>query len=675
MKYSIIIFTYNRAGFLPRSIGSALNLKGDFELIVVDDGSTDATADVVLSLGRHIKYIRQDHAGAPAARNTGLAAASGEYVIWLGDDDALKPYTLEEYDAALKQAPDLSFAYGAAEVHSAEEIRVRQYLDFVKDSALPLGDLLFEEQCPDGSSLVRKDVYDTLGGYNPAFARAQDYEFFSRLFRTRGIRIQRVPRPLYEYHLHGQGQLSGDGLGRDLRYDWAIADSILDAHYLHDIFPRWDLSREKTRADLLLSLAQRFRALGYTDRCLEFFEEVYALRPRAETLAGLRQAYAEKTLMTEHRDALLARKNAGTLAPDDETLITTLERLLDPLPLKTIPVPDALLRIPRKPCPAQYSPGVLKQTHNACAPRPAEGAARAPGEITVAVPEHAFSRTDFAESHPDLRIVRYTDNTAEGLNARMKTREADWLLLTPEGTPRPCVRDFLENALAAIRECPHANMVIPPHGGHGQNRPFALDVLETPSAFALCLVSRELWNAAGGFSRFPARTAVDAVHASRWHFMIKALQAGLRPIEADSPTDGTLPGLPENEAPWLRAVTRILFPSMYSPEAVLEAHAVLTQPGAESGLSGWFSDSGAGTAGIHLIAGILDENNGDLAGAKAAYLHAMAHAAPEDWQPFLRMYLLSRSLGQPDAARWRTEAFARCAGLKDLFAETPEARP
>lgn len=97
VKVSVIIPTYNYGRFLGEAIQSVLDQTfTDFELIVVDDGSTDNTKEVVSSFkDSRIKYIFQENCGVSAAQNTGIRASTGEYIAILGSDDKWFPENLE----------------------------------------------------------------------------------------------------------------------------------------------------------------------------------------------------------------------------------------------------------------------------------------------------------------------------------------------------------------------------------------------------------------------------------------------------------------------------------------------------------------------------------------------------------------------------------------------------
>ena len=92
MKLSVIIPTYNRVEMIPDTIDSILS-SGlyDFEIVVVDDGSTDRTPKVVRAMGSPVRYLRQANAGPNSARNTGFAASFGRYVAFLDSDDQWFP--------------------------------------------------------------------------------------------------------------------------------------------------------------------------------------------------------------------------------------------------------------------------------------------------------------------------------------------------------------------------------------------------------------------------------------------------------------------------------------------------------------------------------------------------------------------------------------------------------
>src|SRR5262245_36376166 len=104
-KVSILLPTYNRAAFLPQAFDAIRGQEfGDWELIVIDDGSSDATEQVVrertAGWAQPVRYVRQENAGAYGARNTGLDLAGGKYVAFYDSDDLWLPHHLRDSVAA-----------------------------------------------------------------------------------------------------------------------------------------------------------------------------------------------------------------------------------------------------------------------------------------------------------------------------------------------------------------------------------------------------------------------------------------------------------------------------------------------------------------------------------------------------------------------------------------------
>jgi len=118
---SIVLPTYNRAAFLPRAFEAIRGQRwADWELIVVDDGSTDDTAAVVGSFAgscdRPVHVLRQANRGAYAARNAGLAMARGRYVAFYDSDDLWLPHHLSECVGAMEANPGVDWVYAASRV-------------------------------------------------------------------------------------------------------------------------------------------------------------------------------------------------------------------------------------------------------------------------------------------------------------------------------------------------------------------------------------------------------------------------------------------------------------------------------------------------------------------------------------------------------------------------------
>jgi glycosyltransferase involved in cell wall biosynthesis len=112
-RVSVVIPAYNRAHFLPEVVESALaQTYRDFEVIVIDDGSTDNTPEVASRFPPAVRYYRQENQGLSAVRNKGIELARGEYIIFLDSDDVLLKDALEKSVLFLDQHPEAGFCHG-----------------------------------------------------------------------------------------------------------------------------------------------------------------------------------------------------------------------------------------------------------------------------------------------------------------------------------------------------------------------------------------------------------------------------------------------------------------------------------------------------------------------------------------------------------------------------------
>ncbi|MCK1607126.1 glycosyltransferase [Bradyrhizobium sp. 166] len=226
MKVSIVMRTYNRAHIIGEAIESALRqTHGDFELIVVDDGSSDGTAEVVERVrSERIRYIRHEqNRGVSAAGNTGIEAATGDVIAHLDSDDLWKPEMLGRLVDVLDRYPQVDAAFCDVEVVRGNSVSsivsgMRAFPSLLASHAQPNSDvfvfssremyvcLLEEVPIKPTATLIRRNVLDALGAYNESWPSGEDWELYLRISKHYGFGY--VNRKLATMRVLGDSTLS-----------------------------------------------------------------------------------------------------------------------------------------------------------------------------------------------------------------------------------------------------------------------------------------------------------------------------------------------------------------------------------------------------------------------------------------------------------------------------------
>lgn len=196
---SVVIPAHNRAELVREAIDSVLSQTTPAnEIIVVDDGSTDSTRDVVRSYGHRVVLLTQPHDGASAARNRGVAYASGEWVGFLDSDDVWTPTKLEEQLRFLRQHPDCDLVHTGF-YRSGERTGVPEPSPRFLSGAYVIEGLLFaEDSICTSSVIVRRRAAVP---FREWAARSQDILFFADLLKA-GTRFGYVDESLVGRRIH-----------------------------------------------------------------------------------------------------------------------------------------------------------------------------------------------------------------------------------------------------------------------------------------------------------------------------------------------------------------------------------------------------------------------------------------------------------------------------------------
>lgn len=215
---SIVIPTYDRARFLPACIDSALSQDyPSFEVIVVDDGSTDETPSLCESYGDRIRYFRKPNGGAASALNYGIRKMRGEWFKWLSSDDLLEPNALTSLVGGVDNP--FGVVYGDftlidmlgrptgtvcfTEARSQTDFIVRLWSRFTASA---------------GGAIIRRSCFETAGLFDETLRYCEDYDWWLRATMLHGVRFHHVPAFVFRYRVHpGQvtTQLPGAGIIED----------------------------------------------------------------------------------------------------------------------------------------------------------------------------------------------------------------------------------------------------------------------------------------------------------------------------------------------------------------------------------------------------------------------------------------------------------------------------
>jgi glycosyltransferase involved in cell wall biosynthesis len=236
---TVVVTTHNRAELVPRAIKSVLDQTfGDYELIVVDDCSTDGTEAVVGEFhDSRVRYIR--HAaqrGLSAARNSGVRAGKGRYLAFLDDDDEWLPSKLEKQIGLLEGSPDdVAMVYCWLEYWGEQGV-VRVRKPNLRGNVFPY--VLTSQPLGNGSTLlVRRSVVDDVGEFDENLFRGIDGDFIRRVCSR--YKVDYVREELVRVHLeHGHSRISdmdSAGIENAIRGEMAKLEKFRD---VLDDYPR-----------------------------------------------------------------------------------------------------------------------------------------------------------------------------------------------------------------------------------------------------------------------------------------------------------------------------------------------------------------------------------------------------------------------------------------------------
>jgi glycosyltransferase involved in cell wall biosynthesis len=220
---SVVLPTFNQADYLLAAIDSILSQTyKNFELIIVNDGSTDGTAKLLETYAKipSVKVINQDNQRLPRALNTGFASANGQYLTWTSSDNLLHPEMLQILVTELGADSEIGLVYADRFLIDEKGVNLGEFCLSDYDPYLLLH-VNFVHCC----FLYRRECQDKIGFYDPSFIYAEDWEYWIRM--SQYYKMKHIPKPLYYYRVHKKSMTSEmvDGSADYIRYS-KFSDAI-----------------------------------------------------------------------------------------------------------------------------------------------------------------------------------------------------------------------------------------------------------------------------------------------------------------------------------------------------------------------------------------------------------------------------------------------------------------
>lgn len=237
---TVVIPAYNAAKFLPQVIQSVVEQSyKNWELLVINDGSTDNTAEIVdhfCKLDNRVRLISKENGGVSVARNLGAELAKGELIAFLDSDDLwLEDKLLVHYEY-MSEHPNVGVSFSRVELIKTNGESTKKVTDNIVDSLQPQ-DLFYGNPTVTTSNLViRKAVFQELHGFDKSMQYNEDIDLLFRLAFQKKWSIEGIDKTLVKYRLHSSGLSSTlkkmeDGWVTLMQKAHQHAPDLVDEHY------------------------------------------------------------------------------------------------------------------------------------------------------------------------------------------------------------------------------------------------------------------------------------------------------------------------------------------------------------------------------------------------------------------------------------------------------------
>jgi len=280
-KVSVVIPTYNRASMVAEAIESVLSQSyKDLEVIVVDDGSTDNTEDVLRPYFSQITYIKQENRGNAAARNKGLKEAKGVLIAFNDSDDLWVHDKLEKQVGFMDEHPDIDMVCGNGIIFGNTSDAGRLVIsqsraEFLEKKGVTIKDIFMKSTIRTPTVVIRKKVIDALDGFDGNLRVCVDGDFSLRLLGS-GYKAAFINDVFFKLRKHDDN-LSADREQRLLHSIKIIKKLLSEKPELEVIIGRENIN--KRLAYRYYRLAKTYRKKGKTKEAVESISNAVAIMP------------------------------------------------------------------------------------------------------------------------------------------------------------------------------------------------------------------------------------------------------------------------------------------------------------------------------------------------------------------------------------------------------------
>lgn len=303
-KVSVIIPAYNVAPFIAATIRSALGQTyGNFEVIVVDDGSTDATLDEIFSstkahekdtktaidasgflresscnfVDKSFRVFSKSNGGPASARNLAINNSSGKYIAFLDGDDLWMPGKLAEQVEFLERHPEVGMVFAEAAIFTEQngQKEFREKIGYTGETSFCY--LLLGDHIPNSTVMIRRECVEKIGLLNERreLIAVEDYEYWLRLVRA--FPIKGIAKTMSYYRVHANNLMGeGEDIERGLRLPLLALKET--ERLFPDCWQQCGVDREVLLARLHIRAGFAWKQKGEWRKCLEKFRQALKLR-------------------------------------------------------------------------------------------------------------------------------------------------------------------------------------------------------------------------------------------------------------------------------------------------------------------------------------------------------------------------------------------------------------